>query len=283
MIDPDPVGRIKIVADVDVREPVPVDVPEHDRETPIIRRFGQRFSVLVEKRSAGERNRHEICPALVAIEYIRFPQLLDAALGAHNEPVCQVRPGCRPAIKAVQHHLAVDPFEGCVCIGHVHQRRCAVVGDIEIQTAIAIDVAHRQRHASPSGIETQRRFGEMPFAVIEKETRSTADRVDYQVQVAVPVKVGKRGSGRVQIRTSHTGGFSNIKKLPVAQISVQRAWAAQVAEKQIDQTVPIHIPRRHSGTIQQHLVGQMPLFWNEIRERDSRNRWRQSRKARFSD
>src|SRR2546422_8652780 len=72
LIDPDPVRRIKIVADINVRLAVAVDVPEHHRETPIIWRLGQGFSVFVEECSADERNRHKICSTLIAIENVRF-------------------------------------------------------------------------------------------------------------------------------------------------------------------------------------------------------------------
>src|SRR5439155_18385098 len=90
LVDPDSIGGKEIVAHINVGQAVAVDVPEHCRETPIVRRLRQRFAVFVEKRAAGKGDRDEICSALIAIKNVRFPQLLDAVLWTDNKPVGQI-------------------------------------------------------------------------------------------------------------------------------------------------------------------------------------------------
>ncbi len=39
LVDPDAVGRVKIIADVEIGKPIAVDIAEHHREPPIKRRL----------------------------------------------------------------------------------------------------------------------------------------------------------------------------------------------------------------------------------------------------
>ena len=81
---------------------------------------------------------------MIAIKNVRFAQFLDAMLGIHDEPVGQIRLRRRPAIQAVDHDMAIDPFERGVRVRHVHQRRSPIVGDVEIQIAVPVNVPQRQ-------------------------------------------------------------------------------------------------------------------------------------------
>ena len=110
----------------------------------------------------------------------------------------------------------------------------------------------------------------MAFAIVAEDARSTADRIDNQIQGAVAVEVGERGPGRVQVVAGHAGARGDVLKLPIAQVAIKRAGAADVAEEEIAPAVAIHVSRRHAGAVEQNLIGQMPLFRQKIRECDSR-------------
>src|SRR5437667_8683533 len=75
IVYPAAVRREGIVAHVNIRGPVAIDIAEHNRQPLVPRRGGQRFAFLVQKCAVGPRNRPEIPAAIVEEERIRFPQL----------------------------------------------------------------------------------------------------------------------------------------------------------------------------------------------------------------
>ena len=54
VVDPDAVFGGKIVADINVRRAVAIEVAKHHRQSPVVRRFRQSLSFFIEKRSVGK-------------------------------------------------------------------------------------------------------------------------------------------------------------------------------------------------------------------------------------
>src|SRR4051812_43091108 len=63
LVEPDAVGTIKVVADVNVGKTVAVDIANHHGQTPVEERLCQRVSVFVEECAAGKGDRDEVGPA----------------------------------------------------------------------------------------------------------------------------------------------------------------------------------------------------------------------------
>ena len=74
VVDPDAVGRLEIVAHVNVGRAVAVDVAEHDRQSQVARRVAQRMAVGCEKRAVRPGDRSELALAVIQIEHVRRAQ-----------------------------------------------------------------------------------------------------------------------------------------------------------------------------------------------------------------
>src|SRR6266571_1575329 len=99
-IDPDAVGRLEIVADIDIGSAIAVHIAKHHREAPVIRWLGERLSVFVQEVSAGERKGSEPSAAIVEVKRVRFPVFLERAIGGDGESSYQVRIGNGPVIES---------------------------------------------------------------------------------------------------------------------------------------------------------------------------------------
>ena len=67
VVDPDSIRRMKIIADIQIRRVIVVEIPEHRCQSPIVRRLGDRLAFLVQERPVGPGNRLETPLALVAV------------------------------------------------------------------------------------------------------------------------------------------------------------------------------------------------------------------------
>src|SRR5437016_8708692 len=134
VVYPDAVRREEIVADVDVRRPIPIDVAEHNRKTPIPRNSRERLSRFNQEDPVGPWYRFEMAFTVVQIQNIRLPQFEQPALWCKFELVAIFRPKLEPApdlqkIKAGASHGGT-----------------AIVCDIEVQRAVSIDIPQRHGH-----------------------------------------------------------------------------------------------------------------------------------------
>src|SRR2546426_329537 len=87
-VDPKPVGRPVIVADVEVGRAVAVEVAEGGGQTPVQRRMAQWFSFGVVERAVGEGNGSEVGKSVAQVENIRLAEFLDRA-GLQRDAVAQ--------------------------------------------------------------------------------------------------------------------------------------------------------------------------------------------------
>src|SRR5207249_8204095 len=178
----------------------------------------------------------ELPATFVAQQHVGFAVFDDLSVFAQRKPPNQIRLRNRSTVDAQYDRLSVDrvPVETGLRVFTDGVR--AVIGNIKVQIPVAINVGQGQGHAGLPRIERWPQFGEMPFAIVEEDVRSSAHRVHDQVQITIAVNVSKRGAGGVQASTAHAGLVSDVLKLPITQIPIKRVRAIQPTEVKINQT-----------------------------------------------
>ena len=106
--------------------------------------------------------------AVIGVQNIRFTVLDDGSRLIDAESADQIRFGHRTAVDRGDHRAArnlVDLDPHAECVSH---RRGAVIGDIKVQSAVAIDISQRHRHAACVGKQSGlgRDLAETAFAVV---------------------------------------------------------------------------------------------------------------------
>ena len=144
------------------------------------------------------------------------------------------------------HALNPDGTDGLVA-----NRPGAIVGHVQVQVPIAINVGQGQRSAAPLVIQRRRvgLRGEVPLAIIYENVCSASQRIDDQVQIAIAVDVGQNRAGRVQGRAGHPGRSRHVLEFPTTKIVVEHIRPIQSAEVKIAQTIAIHVPGSHTRAV----------------------------------
>ena len=141
-VDPNAVGPvIIIVAHVDVRQPVAVDVAKHRRQPPIARRLGQRLAVLVEKRTGRPGHGRKPAFAVIEVQKIAFANFDDFDSAA-------LRGQSHETVGGRHHHFAVHQPGLDFHAGFVPVHDGPIVGHVQVQVAVPIDVRQRHRGAA---------------------------------------------------------------------------------------------------------------------------------------
>ena len=159
IVEPEPVGRPVVVADVNIRRPVAIQIPKRRCQCPIQWRTRQRFATFVQKRPVGPGQWRETPLPIVEINHVRFAIF-------HAIPIFQYEALIKRWGKG---HLAVhlDHLE-LVKLRPIPRIIGAIIGHIEVQRAIAINIGqgHRLRvvFAERPGILTA--FDESPVPLV---------------------------------------------------------------------------------------------------------------------
>ncbi len=271
IIDPEAIRRLEIVAHVNVRRSVAVDIAEHDREPPVKRRLRQRPPMLVKKRALGERHRYKPSRTLIPQQHIRLPVLVvgeSASAGLFAdleiEAIHQFRIRQRFSIHTGNLRRAVDGAEGEAGVGLVPDRDDPIVGNIDIQVSVTVNVRQREGGSGSTCIQRRRLFCETSFPIIQKNPAARSDCVHQQIQITITIQVRQCRSRRVQPLAGHSGFRRDILESPVAQIPQQHVRSIQPAKIQITPSIAIHVSGRHPGTVQQNLVRQMTVLVEEV-------------------
>ena len=122
-----------------------------------------------------------------------------------------------------------------------------VVGDVEIEVAVAIHISQCQR----SGAESPRQpaighLCEAAFAVIQKRAGAAAQAVHQQIQIAVAVDVGEHAAGRELVRTGDPGPGRDVLEPPIPEVAIEHVVAFKPAEIDVHPAVAIDIAERHT-------------------------------------
>ena len=107
---------------------------------------------------------------------------------------------------------------------------------------------------------------EVALAVVQEDRVRPARREQDQIEVAVAVDVGERGTGRVAVARADAGRLRDVLELPAAEIPVERAAALRAAEKDVDEPVAVDVAERDAGALPENAIAEQ-----------QRSRWRRSR------
>ena len=118
-----------------------------------------------------------------------------------------------------------------------------VIGDIQIQGSIPIDV--RQRHADAAvGTGGSGRAGkvfELPMPVVQKTLHAAPGPGHQQIEETIPIDVREHRSPAELVRANNARFPCDILETPAAQILVKRVVAVQAAKINIRQAVVVVI------------------------------------------
>ena len=84
------------------------------------------------------------------------------------------------------------------------------------------------------------------------------------------------------IGAGHTGGGSNIGKVPIAEIAIERVGRVEAAKVKIAETVAIDVACRDAGSIEKNLVGERSFLVEAIGEGNAGAHGVDNREARLS-
>ena len=74
LVDPKPVRREIIIADIEIRQSVAVHIAKHCAQAPVTRRAGQRSSIFIQETATGPGDRLEVATTVVEVKNIRLAE-----------------------------------------------------------------------------------------------------------------------------------------------------------------------------------------------------------------
>jgi hypothetical protein len=118
------------------------------------------------------------------------------------------------------------------------------------------------------------------LTVVGQEPHAVGVGVKKQVQGTIPRDIHQGHSRNItgQSRGTVSKGLGGeVLELPLSEISPELALTATPAQEHIHVPIPIDIPQRHSGSIQKHLIRQMPLGRDGVlKTKTGLLRWKQT-------
>ena len=255
----------EVIANIDLRLQIPIEITEGHTETPIMRSLRQSLAAGIQKRSRRPRNRAEDASSLVAIKDIHFPTLID-----HDATSTDPR-GSKPR-RRNRHRFSVhDPQGRLGPIESIPIGRRAVIGHINFRETVPGDVGrgHGSRPQTP-GKTAIGRLRESAQRVVEKQARAAAQGIHQQVQIAVSIHIHQKAPGGSLTRAIHSGCFRRFLKAPSTAVEVQGIRALQTAQVEVRQSVAIDIAQRHARTIFEDAVPGRRSFLEAVGEPDAR-------------
>ena len=272
LIDPDAIGRRVVIADIQIRGAIAIDIAEHHRQTPIpIGR--QRLSLRIRKRAGLVLDGPEPALPLIEVQPVHLGQLAHLAVGQRFETPLPFGRSGRFTVDLG--NLPTIALAGeCEAGGGVGQpHHVDEVRAVQIQIAIAIDVG--QRHRGRRGRRGQARvlpFGKGSTPVIEEEPGSHADAIDQQIEIPVAIDIHQCGCGGTLVGAGDLRQFHGFKT-PLTPIAEQPIRPLQIAQIHIRPTVAIHIADGHAGPVVGHRIGQVQVAGHHVGEIEPNLRW----------
>ena len=146
--------------------------------------------------------------------------------------------------------MAIDVGKGERPAG-AQNRSDAVVGNIEVQRAVAVNVGQRHRGAAQLRHQpgSDRDIGKMTVPVIQKTGIRPAHGRDQQIQITVPIDIRKHCAGGSLARTNHPGFFGHVPEFPVPEIFIKSIRPIQIAQINVAKAIAIVIAQRNARSI----------------------------------
>src|SRR6185369_1596436 len=141
----------------------------------------------------GPGNGGKMSVSIVSIQNIRLTQFEQPALWLEFELVTIFRLELKLAIDFQQIQAGAADGGG------------SVISHIQIECTVAPQISQGHGHGTKlSHQATISCFSKMPFAVVNEQSGPSADRVNQQIEISVPVHIGKNRAGRILSGAPHT-------------------------------------------------------------------------------
>ena len=273
VVQPEHVGILEVVAHVQIRRAVPIDVGELGGQAEVLRRGGERLAVLVAEPARGPRDEREMPLAVVQIEGVRIGPLLhrhEVVLGPIHHAVVLAELGNDLPVSVA--HLMDHAIERSLLRRiDVHRRAGLVIGDVEIEMPVAIYVGQRHRHAAGGRAEPGllRPLGEDAVAVVHEERDASGERADEQIEVAVTVDVGEHGTRGMATGQRDAGSGRDVFEVKVAEVAVQGVRALVARQVDVGEAVAVHVAQRDAAALGQVAVPQGTVDGDGVGEANS--------------
>src|SRR5712664_530179 len=272
VIDPELVRILEIVGDVEVGRAVAVEIREYGRESEILRLLLQRLPLCVrEARIVRYGLADEVPRAVVQVEEVRIGALYQAEASQissiHHLVVLAV---WLAHLIAVRPESARDPIEAAFLGRDAVDRRIGlVIGDIQIEVAVPVDVCDRDRHAARPVSQSPAFFREVAFPVVHKNGIGPAQGDEDQVLIAIAIDVRKRAARGMAIPRRQAGARGDILEPPVAQVAIQDAWTFGTGQKDIGPSVAIHVRQADASPLRELPIVYQRGIADGVAERDA--------------
>jgi hypothetical protein len=146
-----------------------------------------------------------------------------------------------------------------------------VMGDVEIEVAVAIGISEGEGRAGGLGEETGSAggFAEAAGTVIEEKADTAIEGGNEQVGVAIAIEVGEGGAGGVLVGAGDTGGGGDVFESAVTEVSVEGVIGFEAAEIEIRQAIAIDISGGDAGAIEEVAIEDGAIGGDAIGEGDA--------------
>ena len=247
IVDPDAVRRLKIVALVNVRIAVLIKVAEHRGQRHVERRLLDWLSVGVAKCAIRPVERGEGVVAVVAEDEVGFAEFREHAI-LEDQPA---------GVTAADDRLAGAIGGEADVRTAAQDRELTIIADEQVEIAVAIDVRSGGGGAAELGLHQAgalHQISKLAFAIVHKIGVRAAIRGHVKVEVSVAVEVHEGGAHGRQMFAVDAGLIRDVLKLEVAEISVKRVAAFDVAEIEVGPAVAIHVTHGDPRATHQVLI-----------------------------
>ena len=270
VVDPDVIGAVEVVTDVQVGIPVTVHVLETGREPPLQRFRLQRPARLVEERALRPWHRREPSRPVVQVKAVGLREFEPGHHPLLDLAEREVFPPFGQDLESVL-RLPVDVARlKDVGWEEVLNGRDLVVHDVQVEVPVPVDVGERDRHASERRREPRllRPVREMARPVVHVECVGSSERVDQEVEVSVSVHIREHGARREAVLRRDSRLLGDVLEAPAAQVPVEPVRPIHPCKIEVDATVTVRVPRRDAGPVQVVAVLDVLLFRHHVLERD---------------
>ena len=258
LVDPEAVGGPVVVADVDVRQQIIVEVAEGGGQAPVAGWVDECRSGFVEEGAIGPIDGSEPSVTVVEQELIRLAVFVEHAVD-QLEAAAVFGGGLNSSADDPQGDFALVPDVGW-----------SVIGDVEVQGAIAVHIGQRERGGAgrAGGAGLAGTILEAAVAQVEERADALGQGADQEILPAVAVDVGEdraagKDTGHIDARLA-----GHLLESPPAQVSVEGVGPIQPAEKEVRPAVPVEIAHCHTRTVVEHPVHGAVPFGEMVGEQD---------------
>src|ERR1041384_6409472 len=99
--------------------------------------------------------------------------------------------------------------------------------------------------------------------------RPSAEGIDDEIEVAIPVHIGESSACGVEVRAGDPGAFRDLLESPMAEIAIEAIRSVEAAEVKITPAIAIDVAGGDARAVEEDLIGQMALFGEDVGETDS--------------